>query len=297
MARMLPICFTTHEFDALPIVRIIISGIIFFITIFIEVIAIKNFYKLKKLYKTLKFLFHLAVICTIIRCICIIFAGMVCVCDIITLFCYWVLLLSLLATLLVRLKYTFQHSSYAIPTYKLILFFILFIITSILFCISLVYYTLGNIERINGKEGISDYLLNTMIIGGIAISIYIGTGIWAVIEFSKNLLAICRAQSTSIQNMDKIKFNKSQKKLINQVSKYNALFSLAASTSIIFTICLAIGASLVASGIGGWETIAIMQCVSITDCIVNVVCLFLQYSFSAEYYGKYCECIDRCWNV
>ena len=291
-----PTCFTLHEFESFIMIRTIIAGTILIITLGIELSAIKKFIKLKKMHKTLKSLFHLSAICTIIRCICIIFGGMACICDVITLFCYFILLLSLLATLLFRLKYTFQHSSYAISTTKLTIFAILFCITSLLFIIALIMYILANIERITTTEsGISFYVIITMFIAVIALIFYMITGLWAVIEFSKNLLTLTKSQANTVRDINSLKLNESQRKIIKQVSRYNALFFVAASTSIIVTIALSIAAGIALERDTDYWVISIMQCISLIDCVVNIISLYLQYSFSTKYYEKYCKCLDKCW--
>ena len=135
-----------------------------------------------------------------------------------------------------------------------------------------------------------------MIITSIACLVYIITGLWGVILFSKKLLALTRAQTNTIRNLDNYKLNESQEKLINQVSRYNSLFTLAASTSIAVSIALGVAAIVsVDEGSADYGIVPIMQCITLFDCVVNVICLFLQYSFATKYYNKYCVCIDKCW--
>ena len=32
------------------------------------------------------------------------------------------------------------------------------------------------------------------------------------------------------------------------------------------------------------------------DCMINIICLYLQYPFATKYYYKYCKCITKLWN-
>eukprot|EP01083_Nonionella_stella_P254069 873559_1 len=74
---------------------------------------------------------------------------MACICSIVSLTCYSAMILALLATLLVRLKYTFDHSVYALSTHKCILSLVLFLSTSICFILTITCYTLWVIGHIS----------------------------------------------------------------------------------------------------------------------------------------------------
>eukprot|EP01084_Bolivina_argentea_P217987 370008_1 len=278
------------DIETITLVLIILAVLVLIITLCIGAIAINKFHKLTNMYKLLKYLFYVSVVAVIARCLCIIFGTMVCICVRIAQVTYYILLLSVLATLLVRLHHTFKNSVYAISTIKLSILFTLFIVTLIP-CIGAIIVL--NLSYFVSPKQAQYYRMLNGIFGAITIIFYMITGISTVISFSRNLLHLAEAQSNSPISCCNIKLNKSQKKLINQVSRYNALFTLAAITSFMVVITFSICA--VISMLYDYDYIPLLQCITIVDCLVNIVCIFLQYSFATKYYIKYCHCLDKYW--
>eukprot|EP01084_Bolivina_argentea_P123471 218809_1 len=217
--------------------------IVLVITVIIGFMAVKQFRKLPNLYKSLKYLFYLTIVAIISRCICIWFSHTICFCDSIVLFAYFVMAMALLGTLLFRLKYTFEMSAYALSINKQIAFWVLFVSTTFLFLVAWALSIVGFIqyEDIDRKKGTHILSVMTWIIGIIGLILYINniiTGTWAVLEFSYKLLALTEIQQCTVNDINKIQLNKSQRKLINQIAKYTGLFSLAAFVSILSTVSL-----------------------------------------------------------
>ena len=105
--------------------------------------------------------------------------------------------------------------------------------------------------------------------------------IWTVYEFCHNLLCTAKAQShyTNKRGLD-IK----QLQIIDVSSKYLSLFMFAMlSTSIHYVIF----------SIFNFNELdpAILMGV---DCVVNLLCLFLQFPFTSIYYYQYCRSLDIC---
>eukprot|EP01083_Nonionella_stella_P254067 873556_1 len=97
--------------------------------------------------------------------------------------------------------------------------------------------------------------------------------------------------------MDEIELNKSQKKLIHQIARYNALFALGSVLNVVsligFTLSLAVAIN---KGERYYpQVVASAQIFTNINGVVNVICLYLQYSFATKHYQKYCGCLDLCW--
>eukprot|EP01084_Bolivina_argentea_P052590 96606_1 len=93
----------------------------------------------------------------------------------------------------------------------------------------------------------------------------------------------------SKDNVDaKYKFNKSQHKLIDSISRYVALFALASLTSLI-TIMFILFDSIDVEFNDEW-----ILTTAAVDCMVNFLCLYLQYSFASKYYSAACKYLHFC---
>eukprot|EP01084_Bolivina_argentea_P249328 417325_1 len=288
-------CFKDEPFTTSPIILTIVASTILIVTITIAISAVKQFQKLEQLNKTIKYLFYTSILATFTRCICSMVAHMACICDIIILFVYFLLLLSLLGTLLVRLKVTFDNSVYELSPQKMIMFLILYILTAICFSISVIYYVLAHIETY-AKGYFSMHYVHTMILGAVALIFYVFTGAFAVAEFSKKLLTLTKLRANTSRNVNaNNKLNEKQHQLINQIAKYNALFSVAACTSLTVSIVVFLFAVFITVNDRSLWVTAVVQSISNIDCAVNVICLWLQYQIAAKYYDKYCICVDKCW--
>eukprot|EP01084_Bolivina_argentea_P125254 221938_1 len=299
-------------YKALSITRITISSIVLILTIFIGISAFKEMQKCDKLYKSLKYLFYISIIFCIIRCIAAIIADVLCVyfemqtaaisVDIVTVASYFLLVLTLLATLLVRLNTTFQNSIYEISKIQNIAFICLFTIISSLSITAIIFY--GTISMIyhdielDGNVTVYDRITTIFILSGLAIALYLFAATWAVVLFTNRLLSLINSRQDTIRNLNNIRLNTFQYKLIDQISKYNALFSLATFTSVL-TITVMIIAALIPRNTNDVEWfvngLQIISIISTIDAFLNIICLYLQYKFASKYYNKYCKYCDLCW--
>ena len=169
---------------------------------------------------------------------------------------------------------------------------------------------IGNVNRIIDKDNIMNelhpfmvYALLTAMVGMI---LYIIIGSWAVIQFSHNLLTLTKTAANTMKNVNrfsKLTINTSQQKMINRIARYNALFSLAAITSTTMVISTGIlsiyfGVKGIPGGgpsVNNYWILSLLQIITLFDCLINIICLFLQYSFATDYYFRYCNKLDLCW--
>ena len=77
-----------------------------------------------------------------------------------------------------------------------------------------------------------------------------------------------------------------QQQFIGLAAKYVSLFSIAIVSSFLFLMV----SVLVAYGIFGLE----LGTVDTVDMVINIMCLYLQYKFTAKEYHTYCVVADRC---
>ena len=289
-------CFQ-FDIDKYDVIRMIIAGIGLVITIIVGTIGTKQLKNMKKkLYPPLKYLFYLSLIGSSIRCLCSMFAFTACICNGTHLIAYYVLLLSLLGTQITRLQHTFAKSVYALSKVKLWSFGILFVVTMIAFGASVAFNLMAHIHgdaiTEHSASNLDYHYIWVMYTAVISIVLYLITGTWAVIEFSKRLLELTKSQTNTVKNLENIELNESQQKLINQISRYNALFSLAVFTSALVVVAV----SVTIKDSTYWLINVTNYCTTI-DCIVNIVCIYLQYSFATKYYIKYCKLLDLCWKL
>ena len=138
-------------------------------------------------------------------------------------------------------------------------------------------------KRNCARKSETDKYLYAWIPGAI---IYIITTIWAMTLFVKNLLKLSQMNQLSMTNVnDAKKFTHQQTRLMNSASRYISLILLSLISS---TISIAIASY----GLIQYEAreIAVIACC--IDSTVNIIMLYLQYSFSTKYYNKYCFCIN-----
>ena len=86
------------------------------------------------------------------------------------------------------------------------------------------------------------------------------------------------------------KLNQTQKDLIENISKYVSLLIFAMLSSLIVAITILCGL-WIRNIVFRSHFFQIILIFSSSDCAINVICLYLQYSFALEDYHKYCKCI------
>ena len=135
----------------------------------------------------------------------------------------------------------------------------------------------------------------------ISVIFYVATSLYGMYVFGEKMYKITKLRATSLKNLSQnnaqIKLTKKQNELLNTTSKYLSLSALA-----IFTTFFAVAVIWYAWELYGeynqfWDEIIrqIVIMVYPIDCTINVICLYLQYSFATRYYNKYCACFGKCW--
>ena len=297
-------CYQSVTHNALQIATIIVSVIGFIVIIPITIHSYHELLKLTKLHYILKLLYK---ICIINSCCCLIVTftqAILClissryswealILDPIFYLLIYIIFLSLLATLIFRLYNTFMDSIYNLSKFNIWLFTIAYIITAALFMISILeflyitYAFKGDWIEYSNKFGITGGYFSFA-----AIVTYIIIATYAILIFVKKLMDLAMSR-----NYTSLSLTPQQLNLINRSSKYISLLSLAMFTSILTSISWICG-TLLWSADDELNAILDQSMVLLTliDCTVNAICLYLQFKFSERYYEKYCkEWIECCW--
>ena len=184
---------------------------------------------------------------------------------------YTLVVVFVLILLLLRLYFTFKGSMLAISQCQQYLF-IISTISVILAGFMLSIYFIFDIP-----------LWIELINFGVAMLIYFGIGIYAMVLFIKKLHTLIR--STNKHNDDN---NQSQRKLLINTTKYVSLLSVAMISSWITLIINIVNIVLPRDALEAPEV------ANFIDCVINIICLYLQYPFAEGYYKKYCNCLRNC---
>lgn len=188
---------------------------------------------------------------------------------------------AMLATLVLRLYMTFQHSIYRMSktlTYIFITIFALSFVLSVVGAILLVLYP-DSPEKIAYGTGIPFFLM-----------FFIGTAL-AVTFFVRNLakLAKTRADSASMRNVvdikeDDIKLNEQQQRLSDLCARYILLYFMATFSTNLCYFVLALTINVDSQFRNVFYSV---------DYCVNLICLYLQFGFAQAHYHQCCGCLDR----
>eukprot|EP01083_Nonionella_stella_P087789 244357_1 len=196
-----------------------------------------------------------------------------------TTFVSYFLLMTLLCNILIaRLISTFHRSAYALSQCKVNLFYII---------------TVGAIIALFTGFGLSGF---APLIGGVLQTVagfayLITSGVMVVVFVQKLNLLIHQMndQAMNARNRkDSIRLNELQMQLINSATKYFILTFVGFSTTL-FVILLNIGMRFAGSCIFYRAFIWILK----MDIMVNLLCFYLQFRFSAHEYTKLCICLDK----
>ena len=198
-----------------------------------------------------------------------------------TLVCTCVMLI-----LLLRLYFTFKGSVFEITQFQKWLFIITTItgiISGFLLSVYWFYDLPGYLEIINIA---------------VAMVVYFGNSLYGMILFAKKLYQLMLMSQSSMKHGqgnhhnnvsgNKYQFNQSQMELLHTTTKYVTLLSIAMISSWGNFICIIINIILPADTMKGDENMVHI------DCVINIVCLYLQYPFANRYYDKYCVCFGKC---
>ena len=202
---------------------------------------------------------------------------------------YFTMLLNLLATLLIRLYHTFDQSMYRIPQITRYIINGLFTFTVILFVIGITFY-IGAIAQTDETRQ-RNIVGVTVLFSSAGFITYIITAAYIVIIFARNMLKLTKLRASSSKNV--LNLNKTQNKLINNISRYVSLFSFA----LFFTFLAMLTpyfVNLVPNLFEG-RYINLILIFGTIDGMVNIVCLALQNKFATKFYKEHCEWIECCW--
>ena len=133
---------------------------------------------------------------------------------------------------------------------------------------------------------------------------YVGSSIYGMAAFAHKMYKLTKLRSTSLktnivelEHISKITINSGQAKLLDRTSRYVSLLSIAICSTFItfavFFICLQFFDNDIKTRRYAFN-IAILG--TAMDCMVNVLCLWLQFPFTKSFYDRYCSGCGRLWN-
>ena len=182
---------------------------------------------------------------------------------------YIVICSALLASLIIRLYYTFRDSRWCISRTKLTLSLLLLLFADMSLLGAGAAWYLDWIPL----QGV--YLAQL-----IGLIIYVADSLWAVRNFSANLLSLAKMRAAAkLVLQEQPQLSDRPQRMINLSSKYVSLFILATSTTVM---------SFVVSGIFLFKLGIQNGSLWSIDCVVNTVCLYLYHNFAAHHYDRYC---------
>ena len=120
--------------------------------------------------------------------------------------------------------------------------------------------------------------------------LYIIGSIAAVRYFVGNLQKLAKLRATSLRDVtvkeEDISLNSTQQQMVNVSAKYILLFFVA--------IISTVSTIIVATVLDNYPHLkAIYSMFWTFDFCLNFICLYLQFSFAAEHYHKFCGCLDN----
>ena len=107
-----------------------------------------------------------------------------------------------------------------------------------------------------------------------------------MILFAQKMYALTKLRADHDENGQI--FSKQQRKLLYATTKYVTLLLFAMISSWITILMGAIENTLTG------DITNLAAPLSNVDCVVNIICLYLQFPFAKEYYDKYCVCFANC---
>merc|ERR1712228_222964 len=260
----------------------------------IGVMASIRLIKMKNMNKLLKILFHISIFSSIFTVLSIGIHFMLCinssneqqslsgVLPFLALIGYLALFICILGTFLVRLRVTFEQSVYKMSKRTTNIFLTLYIIVIIFSIVCVTLWAILFFQR--DLNAVLHWLSVVWALFIVICIIYISMAIAAVWIFCNNLLKLATLQSTSEDSSD---LNGTQQKLVNMTTKYITLFGIA---SVSIFICFALH---IVYHYSVWLYHVHIIATSI-DCVISIVCLYLQYSFASHYYDGHCRKLHDC---
>ena len=210
-------------------------------------------------------------------------------------FSYYIMAVNLLGSLLFRLYLTFDGSMYRVSKTTRTMLNLLYILVWITMIPALIIYA-SCIPSTVSSETVQKRISVTIYFISSAFILYIITAAFCVTIFAQNMLKLSKSRASSLQNvMDKAvqDLNRNQTLFINKISRYVSLFTIAVILTFI-TMSSVFIPELIPSTFEG-KTVQLILISGCIDGVMNIICLALQYSFSSDFYHKYCEWIECCW--
>ena len=175
-----------------------------------------------------------------------------------------------------RLHFTFKDSMFQISKYKRYPMNILVGISFINMNVSILYHFFIGPDTIY------------FIILAIPMIMYFPASIYGMMLFVQKMYALAKMRASSYTNHRGSVFNVQQKQLLYTTTKYASLLSLALISTFVFHVLV-----MIENAVTGEGKILSSPMASI-DCVINILCLYLQYPFADEFYKKFCICFGKC---
>ena len=252
------------------------TSLICLIILLITFIASIKQLKARKIKNSIKTIYFIATICSIVSVSIYVVFSIICTdSDKIphkTVFegFYSILCLCVVIILLLRLHFGFKDSILDLTSYQRWIFIISPILMITLAIIAVVAYFFNIYLRV--------------ITFGIVSMLYLGISIYAIILFVHRMHALIALRSpTSSTSIER-------RRLLHTTIKYVTLLSFALISTWITFILSAV--DIVWNGNNFLDLAnGIFACL---DCVVNILCLYLQYPFAERYYHRFCGCFRNC---
>ena len=267
--------------DGTFLIGLIPSTLCLVIAIWIFIASIKQLRTKQKIKPLIKIIHYISCILSIILICLQIYYTLLC--DVPRVFTiighnfYITLSLCIICTLLLRIHHTFKESALALSNSQQLILIILFVLFAIF------DYSVTIIINTEYWNLVATWILIGAIFGG-SVSLY------GMYIFTHKMYELSQLRRISIHE-NKIELSQNQLKVFQSASKYISLLGLAFFTTWIIYVFVIITAYT------GFEknrfAEIIFNILWSLDCAVNVICLYLEYSFGAEYYDKYCSCFGN----
>eukprot|EP01083_Nonionella_stella_P148648 470974_1 len=304
--------------SVIRIVAVVVMSICLLYIVFLGISSCYQFRSLKRIQPIFKHLFHTIWICTIIVLIIQILCVGLCWTYAAEESYHWIItslvvlsalcaffgvLMIFLLNFIIRLHSTFRDSIYAVPPHTRTLFTVLFIILIVIaiWTISLIWYRFiivwhgDSILLLSHGTYALVYVVSLSAMG----CLYCFLTAYSVVLFGQRLMLLTNAKVRSVRVANEsgaIRLSEQQMQMIENTTRYVSLSALAIITAFI-AVSLMVGLAT-ALGVNKWnsEQFQLIFIFVAIVCIVHVVCLYLQYSFSTQHYKRYCGVIHSCWS-
>ena len=198
----------------------------------------------------------------------------------------------LLAVLVFRLHLTFHQSIYKMSQ-SMFVFLIgilgalcLISLADPIAMVMLIYIPNDKDDPLDLTMKAEDYpswfMITISVSGPLLVILFLVGSICAVLYFVNNLRLIAKDSAMTASPVSADPVNKIQLRYSNLAARYLLLFGIATSSALLCTVI-----SMAFSSISGMRSIFM-----VTDCTVNLLCVYFQFGFAEKHYMKCCGCLD-----